>query len=126
LRSSLHRLSKNGIENKEDRTRVQAIPQNAWFSRICGLLTNVFYGDIISSMIIYGNTQGADTDLIYAGLGQISGRGREILKHIAQSLAWAQNNPGYPLPECIGRQIRRELGTPGACGGDSSGKRGLR
>jgi hypothetical protein len=70
-------------------------------------------------MKTYGNTQGSDTALIYAGLGQISGRGRETLKQLAQSLVWAQNNPGYPVPEGIGRQVRRGLGTPGERGGDS-------
>jgi hypothetical protein len=53
-----------------------------------------------------GNIQSNDMALIYAGLGQISGKGRETLKQLAQSLVLAQNNPGYPVPEGIGEQIR--------------------
>jgi hypothetical protein len=82
-------------------------------------LTNVFYDDIVFSMMIFGNTQDNDTALIYAGLGQINGRGRETLKQLAQSLVLAQNNPGYPVPEGIGEQIRREMGTVEERGGDS-------
>jgi hypothetical protein len=72
-----------------------------------------------------GNTLGNDTAFISAGLGQISGRGRETLKQLAQSLVWAQNNPGYPVPEGISRQIRLGLGTPGARGGDSPDTAGV-
>jgi hypothetical protein len=59
-------------------------------------------------MRTFGHTQDNDTAFISAGLGQISGSGRKNLKYIAQSLVLAQNNPGYPIPECIGQQIRRE------------------
>jgi hypothetical protein len=93
---------------------------------LINLLTKVYNDDKTSPMRILRNIQGGDTAFVYAGLGQISGKGRKTLKHIAQSLVWAQNNPGYPLPEGLGQQIKRELGTPDEGSGDSSGESELR
>jgi len=43
--------------------------------------------------------------LIYSGLNNISDKGREHLKNIAQSLIAIQNRPGTPVPDSIGREI---------------------
>jgi len=45
--------------------------------------------------------------LIYFGLNSISGKGREHLKNIAQSLIAIQNRPGTPVPDSICRDIMR-------------------
>jgi hypothetical protein len=90
-----------------------------YFSRIFERLTKVFYDDIIFSMMISENPQDNDTAFIYAGLDQISEKGRKTLKCIAQSLVLAQNNPGYPLPEGVDQQIKRGLGTVDERKGDS-------
>jgi hypothetical protein len=89
-------------------------------------LTKIIIDDILFSMNILENIRGNDTALIYAGLSQISGRGRKTLKRLAQSLVFAQNNPGYPVPESISQQIKRELETAGAHGGDSLDTVGVR
>jgi hypothetical protein len=44
---------------------------------------------------------------IYSGLGNISGKGREQLKNIAQSLIAIQSRQGAPVPDSIGREIMR-------------------
>ncbi|MDR2943188.1 MAG: hypothetical protein LBV17_11415 [Treponema sp.] len=46
-----------------------------------------------------------DLSLIYSGLDSISGKGREYLKKIAQSLIAIQNRPGTPVPDSICREI---------------------
>jgi hypothetical protein len=82
-------------------------------------LTKVLIDDILYSMRTLENVQGNDIALIYAGLGQISGRGRKTLKDIARTLVLAQNNPGYPIYQSIGQQIMGESRTPGVPGGNS-------
>jgi len=42
-----------------------------------------------------------DLDLIYSGLGSISGKGRKHLKNTAQFLVALQNRPGTPIPDNI-------------------------
>jgi len=44
---------------------------------------------------------------IYSGLNSISGKGREHLKNIAQSLIVLQNRPGVPVPDNISHEIMR-------------------
>ena len=72
-------------------------------------MTYIFYENIIITMKISGNIV-LDRDnlaLIYSGLGNISDKGREQLKNIAQSLIAIQNRPGTPVPDSIGREIMR-------------------
>jgi hypothetical protein len=45
--------------------------------------------------------------LIYSGLNSISGKGRERLKNIAESLVAIQNRPGTSIPDSICREIMR-------------------
>jgi len=71
-------------------------------------------GDILFSMKNTGknaeeNVQ--DTQnlaFIYTGLGSISENGREQMKNIAQTLIAIQNNPGFPIPDNISKEIMRD------------------
>jgi hypothetical protein len=45
--------------------------------------------------------------VIYSGLNNISNKGREHLKKIAESLIAIQNRPGTPVPDSICREIMR-------------------
>jgi hypothetical protein len=80
-----------------------------FYKTMAKLLTLYCIDDILSSMrlpeIIIQDRE--NTALIYSGLGSISGKGREYLKNVAQSLIALQNRPGSPLPDSISREIVR-------------------
>jgi hypothetical protein len=73
-------------------------------------LTIYYNDDILSSMQSYKYPTVIEKDnltFIYSGLGSISGKWREHLKNIAQSLIAIQDRPGTPIPDSICREIMR-------------------
>ena len=55
----------------------------------------------------HGNTTKAEQniDFVYSGLSDISDKSRKRLKNLAQSLVIIQNNPGFPMPDSVSRDI---------------------
>jgi len=57
----------------------------------------------------YSNFEIENLSLIYSGLSSISGKGRDYLKNMAQTLIAIQNRPGTPVPDSISKEIMRDL-----------------
>ena len=74
------------------------------------LLTKIFYGDIIFSMIIKENNteRGENLTTLYSGLSFVSSGGRKYLKTVAQSLITMQNQPDIPVSDIGGREIMQK------------------
>jgi len=72
-------------------------------------LTITIYDVIfLSMMFLECSIIDENLSFIYSGLNSISGKGRERLKNIAQSLIAMQNRLGTPIPDNISHEIMKD------------------